>query len=436
MRLFFSTIGVLVLLAGCGGGGGAGTPVTGPGAVAIETSVAIAPAPAVSIAPASVAVSSHNNCIVKPALVPGKYRSAIMDMRFDQLTDLTAEGLMVSSYRAVVPIIDKINCVGFDTVVFQTNIPIDIATGNIQLYDANPVGANRDKSLPKDFWPLVEYAKSKGLRVFVKAIPVNYVSDNVIGIGFTNPALALPSTFSTSQFFKSIESYEVQLATQAEKYKVDGFYVGSTNVGLDDNPYSANWDQVISSIKSVYTGKLIYESCDRCNNVVWKKVDLVAVGIGDAIAGISGDSIAQILNDNIANRLIVNIQNIAIRYQKPILLDAVVVGATGKADDLWGMLNSNQLTYTNVQPNYNLQAIKISAVFELMGARLNNTVNGVQWSEYMPWVRATWILNPRTTQQWNWHCTMLYGVSLYENESAQAKISDYLKRPWGYKTVN
>ena len=425
MRLLFGTISVLLVLAGCGGGG---SPITGPGTTALE--VPVTPAPTTQ----SIAVSK--NCVVKPAVNPSKYRSAIMDMRFDQPTDLTADGKMVSSYSAVVPIIDKIDCVGFDTLVFQTNIPIDITTGNLQLYDANPNGANRDKSLPKDFWPLVAYAKSKGLRVFVKAIPVNYVTDNVIGTTFTSPSLALPSTFSPSTFFKSLESYELQLAQQAEKYKVDGFYVGSTNVGLDDNPYSANWDQVIASVKSVYNGKLIYESCDRCNNIVWKKVDIIAVGIGDTIAGISGDSITQILNDTVATRLIVNIQNIAIRYQKPILLDAVVVGATGKADDLWGMLNSNQLSYANVQPNYNLQGIKISAVFELLGARLNNTVSGVQWSEYMPWVRATWILNPQNTQQWNWHCTMLYGYSLYENESAQTKISEYLVKPWGHHTIN
>ena len=116
------SLSTLLILGGCGGGVGISStpPVTPP--------------------------VTTTSCVVKPAIGSDKYRSAIVDMRFEQPNDFTADGKLVNSYEAVASVINKIDCVGFDTVVFQTNIPIDIATGKLELYDSRPGAFNPDKN--------------------------------------------------------------------------------------------------------------------------------------------------------------------------------------------------------------------------------------------------------------------------------------------------
>ena len=409
---FISTIGLVLFLAGCGGGG--------------TTTVA-----------AEVAQSATaSSCVINPAIGSDKYRSAIMDMRFEQ-DDYTADGKLVAGYDAVARVIDKIDCVGFNTIVFQTNIPIDVKTGHLELYDSSPVAYNRDKNIPKDFWRLVKYSKDRGLRVFIKAIPVNHINDVTICSSCTSSEFALPSTFSTANFFNTLVSYQRILATEAEKYKVDGFYIGTMNIGLDTTPYMANWDNVIAQLKTVYTGKLIYESCDRCTTQVWDRVDLVAVHVGVQVTKSTATTAASLINDTVIFNLIVDIERIATLYQKPILLDTIMIGATGKDYD-YGSIASGQTPYTSLQPNYELQAVKIATVFELLGSKFSKQVTGVQWSEYMPWSQAAWIQTPNNSDPYSqiWHHLQFYGIDLLNNKSAQNKLSEYFARTWGYHTVN
>jgi hypothetical protein len=415
----------LFALAACGGGGGGGADT----AAQVSTNAPItSPSNNVVDAPQS------SSCVVKPTVDTDKYRSAIMDMRFEQPNDFTADGKLVASYDAVNRVIDKIDCVGFNTIVFQTNIPIDVKTGNLELYDSSPVAYNRDKNIPKDFWRLVKYSKDRGLRVFIKAIPVNHINDVIICPGCTSSEFVLPATFSTTNFFNALVSYQRVLATEAEKYKVDGFYIGTMNLGFDTTPYLANWDNVIAQIKTVYSGKLIYEACNRCTTPVWDRVDLVAVHIGSQVTKSSATTVTSIINDTVVSDLIVDIERIATLYRKPILLDTVSIGATGKEYD-YGSITSGRTPYTSLQPNYELQAVKIATVFELIGSKLSKQVVGVQWSEYMPWSQADWIQNPKNSVAQSWYYVQFYGIDLLNNESAQKKLSEFFSKPWGHITL-
>jgi hypothetical protein len=420
MRFTISTVSLVLFLTGCGGGGGGGG-----GAETTTSAPTTTSTPAVAVAPLSPA------CVVKPAVDAGKYRSAIMDMRFEQPNDFTANGKLVAGYDNVSQVIDKIDCVGFDTIVFQTNIPIDVKTGNLELYDSRPGAFNPDKNLPRDFWRLVKYSKDRGLRVFIKAIPVNHMTDSIICPGCTSSAYVLPPTFSTTNFFNALVSYQRVLATEAEKHKVDGFYIGTMNLGLDTTSYLTNWENVIAQIKTVYTGKLIYESCDRCTTPVWDRVDLVAVHVGTQVTKSSATTVASIINDNVVFNLIVDIQRIATLYRKPILLDNVSIGATGKEYD-WGSITSGRTPYTSLQPNYELQAVKIDTVFELIGSKFSKQVAGVQWSEYMPWSQAHWIQTPTNSTAMAWHSVQFYGIDLLNNQPAQKKLSEHFSKPWGH----
>lgn len=132
--------------------------------------------------------------------------------------------------------------------------------------------------------------------------------------------------------------------------------------------------------------------------------------------------------------MIADIQRIDSLYRKPILLDNILIGATGKEDDLGSVL-SGQTSYTSLKPNYELQAVKIATVFELVDSKFTKQVVGMQWSEYMPWSQADWIQTPKNSTALAWHSVQFYGFDLLNNEPAQKKLSEFFTKPWGYTTV-
>jgi hypothetical protein len=403
-------------LAGCGGGS-AGPSQNNPSG---------------QILTSQIAKVADSECVVKPIRKPNTYRSAVLDMRFDQ-PDFNNQGMLVNSYNAVTLYIDKINCVGFDTVVFQTNTPIDTATGALMLYDPDVLSSNRDKSIPKDFWPLVDYAKNKGLTVLIKLIPVNYITDDTI----CPVCKKLPATFNVDTFFNAMASYEKQIAQQAQLHKVDGFYIGAYQTGLDATEYTTQWDKIISQVQSVYSGKLIYESCYQCSTFLWSKVDIVALGMHDIVLGTSSNSLTQLINHQIVTEFVSYVQKNSAQYAKPIIIDSVTINASATKDDLFAMTQSGQ-TISHIKVNYPQQAMALSVAFELTGTKLNNIVTGVSFREYMPWGDALWIQRPNLTRQGdvNFNLVMALGIDLYHNEPAQTKLSEYLQKPWGHHTMN
>ena len=407
----------VLFLVGCGGGGPAEIKQPADSRPAMAQSASI----------------GNTNCVIKPARKPGTYRSAVLDMRFDQPGDFNDMGHQVNSYNAVTLYIDKINCVGFDTVVFQTNTPIDTATGALMLYDPDVLSSNRDKSIPKDFWPLVDYAKNKGLTVLIKLIPVNYITDDTI----CPVCKKLPSTFDVNTFFDTLVTYEKQIAQQAQLHKVDGFYIGTHNIGLDSVEYMTRWEQVISQVKSVYTGKLLYESCYQCSTPIWNKIDIVALGINDLPATVVNNSLSQVVNHPSLIDFVLYVQKNFAQYAKPIIIDSVAINASATTADLFAMAQSGQ-NIISMQANYPQQAIALSVAFELAGTKLNNIVSGISFKEYMPWGNASWIQHPNPNRQEdvNFNLVMALGIDLYHNEPAQTKLSEYLQKPWGYHTMN
>ena len=90
-------------LVGCGGGGG-NSPVE---IVKSEPSHQALGTPTVLSVGAS-GIVSDPNCVIKPTRKSNTYRSAVLDMRFDQ-PDFNHLGNLVNSYNAVTLYIDKIN---------------------------------------------------------------------------------------------------------------------------------------------------------------------------------------------------------------------------------------------------------------------------------------------------------------------------------------
>jgi len=110
MKRLAILITTLVLTACGGGGGGTGAPT------AAATNLSAQPF----------------SCVEQLQKTPGRYRAAVFDTRRDEFT-YTADGLQTTGFEATKLMIDRARCVGFDTIVFQTNVPIDTATGLIRL---------------------------------------------------------------------------------------------------------------------------------------------------------------------------------------------------------------------------------------------------------------------------------------------------------------
>lgn len=292
--------------------------------------------------------------------------SPSFDLRFDQPGDKTAQGYLVNSLEACKPMLDHIKAHGYSSVNFQTNIPIDKNTGKINLYDPNG-GTNSDKSLPKDFWEIAKYAKSIGLTTVVMAQPVNYIDDEGLASWSKYGA-----DFSLKEFFSSLVSYETMLAAKAQLAGVDTFYIGYLQGGFDLADNLHYWQDIVSSVRKVFSGKLAYLGLYNYISPVLGLVDELHVhfdlelsrsaiyDIDSIIAKYSTpDADVHATPDNVIS----GIKSIYEKYSKPIILDNIRFDAgsngLGNFIDYFGMAVAG--TVSSVQPNIQLQTARITA---------------------------------------------------------------------------
>lgn len=364
-------ISTLVLTA-CGGGGGGGAPGT----------------------PAVATDAQPFTCVSQLQGSAGKYRAAVFDTRRDE-PSYTAQGLQTTSFEATKLMIDRARCVGFDTIIFDVNVPLDPATGLIVLETST-----ENYRIPTDFWKYINYAKSLGITVAVRPIPVDYHDDETIQSNDNVPV---------DQFFASVKSFIVPLAEQSNRNNVDFFFVGSYQSGLDAAQYDTQWTDIVNSVKAVYSKKITYATCDICDNIVWSKVDFVTVGMGTASTIIA----------------------VADRYQRPVLIDGVAfdsVTPSGHTSMLWQSVLSNSLV--SATPNYELQQQKINSFFALVENDFRGRIMGFGIGAYLPWLQDRYIQTPTHPLDQMFKLFDNLGYSLYNNVSAQKTIQDHLSKPW------
>jgi len=396
-------LGLVLALTACGGGGGGGG----------------------SSAPA--AKESTFPCATPQTPVPGKYRAVVFDVPRDNV-GFTSKGSLATGIETVGPMLDRAKCVGFDTVSFQTFIPIDPATGLIKNFDPNAGLSDRDKSIPKDYWKYVDYAKRIGLKVVIKAVPAEYSTDYILHrSAFPN----LPA----STMLETLNTYYKELATLAQSHQVDAMYAGMFQMGLDTPQYTAQWQAIISSIRSVYSGKLIYATCRQCSdNVVWGMVDIVGTDFTTDTTPSCTAAVLQIKNHY--NATVQDVKTISLRYNKPIWLEQILFDVIGcnlaPKTNSYNLLLAGQLNDT-YQINRNWQMNSIRSVFEVVAEKLSAEVSGLEFGVFLPWTQAEWIQVPGTNDGKLWNTFDKLGYSLYNNDQAQFTFEEYLGKPWNYR---
>ncbi len=361
--------------------------------------------------------------------------SAVVDMRFDQLGDLTLAGVEVNSFESVKLFVDKLKSIGYSSISFATNVPVDINSGEIVELDPS-AGGNRFKTEPKDLWALCSYANSIGLDVAIKLDIVDYRNDNIIGF-WTD----FGRNFSLTKFFDSVLNYEKQLAIKAEKSGVDVFYVGNFSNGLDTEEYRTEWSNIVNNIRQVFNGKLAYSSNSNrldAPAVLWDLVDIIGLGFSPEISRDAIYDIQEIVkkyynSDNLNGRGVVD-EISEIRkyrfYNKEIILDAVEIPAANigwMKEPFWQLLLNNNLKKDQFNIDYEFQSIRFQSIFHLLENDLNDNVSGVTFREYMPWHEASWIEDPGDETSKMWRLAKDLSFSLYDNKYAESTLRTYLK---------
>ena len=366
---FFLSIAIALGLVGCGGGDSTNQPLVSATAVA--------------------QLEAQPFQCIEPKKLPNAYRATSIDLRRDDI-GYTAQGLAITSLDAVKLMIDRAKCVGFDTAIVQTNVPIDIVTGLIRT----------DQALPRDFWKVVKYAKSIGMRVGIKLIPVDWTNDRNIN--------TLMSGLPVPIILSSIRTFEIEIAKQAQLAEADLFYVGTFQFGIDTHPYQQEWQSIVDSVRSVYKGKLVYSNCWQCTNIVWPMVDIVAAG-GD-LSWFTPEYVQHLIST----------------YKKPVIVDEIQIMALPSGYEkfpLWSSVESGKSF--SIAPDYNEQQKRFENFF-LTVKRQPAEFSGFVIGEYMPWLQNRNLQEPVTNIEYlfNWYDKLSH--SLYNNIRAQTVIQQHL----------
>lgn len=376
--------------------------------------------------------------------------TANIDLRFDQADCYTLDGHLVNSFENVKKTVDRIKATGFDSVVIDTNVPINVVTGELQLI--TPEGNyNRDKSLPKDTWKIVDYAKSLGLKVNLSLNIVDPITDVPIGI---NSKKTIPPS---STFFNSVKKYETELAAQAQLHKVDEISIGMNNTFFEKYNYYNDWKNVISSIKQVFTGKIGYTSSyQNTNNAVWDLVDVVHLIFNPVLSTTPLYDPEQIIpnyfrtqdSTGSVNAYTVLLQQIN-RYQsKEVELANVQISpaqnavgtVTNLSSYLWGTGTSAATPgFVSTVPKVNVDNALMQAwfesLFEFIGNYLHDKIDGVSFYQYAPWTEANWIQKPVVAKNLAYNVYAKSNFFLNNMPEAESIIGKYISQDWGWHTL-
>ena len=90
-------------------------------------------------------------------------KSVNIDFPFAQKNDFRPVGKLATSFVTIKEEIDRAMVLGFNTISFDTNVPINPLTGELMLRVGDNLLGNNDKSFSDEVWKGIEYAESLGL---------------------------------------------------------------------------------------------------------------------------------------------------------------------------------------------------------------------------------------------------------------------------------
>lgn len=364
-------------------------------------------------------------------------KTALLDLRFDYPNNTPdIKGNTINSLKQCKPAINEIKSLGFNTVVIALDVPINLTTGQIDLGNAKD---STNRALPKDLWKIVDYAKSIGINTYLKLSPVDHQYDFTLS-GSTNfgPGITI------EQVLHNVGTYQTQIAKIAEQHGVAGIYVGDFNWGLDTAQYANSWQSLINSVRSVFTGKIMYLA--GYDNAVWPMTDIITFNDGYLISNTTNYHLTDIVRgyyDSLTHtNIIQRVIDLTNKYNKPLLLDGFSQNkanpGAGNTVDAWSVMMSNPLHLDdlNLTPYPHQQAVAFAAFLEVANNQLNNYISGFGINEWAPWSQARWIKNPTTESGKMWNLQQTLGNNLWDNALVKSVLKKYLTTESDFHTLH
>ena len=359
-----------------------------------------------------------------PATIPvDKFRLARIDYRYDTpKNEYDINGYHTTSFESVKPVIDNVKQVGFNGIVLLLQTPVNKNTGII----------TSDKPIPKDTWKLVTYAKSQGLKVWISLQIVDSVTDVLLVPDFNK--------YTEQSMFNNIIEYQRTIATTAEQYKIDGIFISEGNYNLEAYEHLFYWQQLITELRKVYTGKLSYTTVLMMPTSIWNHVDYASINLNETLSKTPVYDLKTIvnlyLNDSSNKNQVQLIRNFHMVYGKKfILMTAPTVTDMGVGyvpASFWeNVMNNVWKTVFTPQTDKQMQILKIRAFMEVVNKHLLDITDGIVFSEYDPWLQHV-NFSTQGTPVYHYYCC---GFDLTNNVDAQKTINSYFSKQWGHYTI-
>jgi hypothetical protein len=382
-----------------------------------------------------------------------------IDFPFFQGADYRADGSLATTFVTVKEMIDRAVEIGFDGVAFDTNVPIDIQTGLLDLYiEDSRFPLNADKSFSEEVWKSIEYAESLGLTTEILLNIRNPLNDETVTTGIVGDG------FSTEVFFESVKSFETELAEKAQSYGVDVFTIGGFNFGYVESQYQAEWMEVVQSIRSVYEGTLRYKMNIEARDVsLWSLVDDIQISLSPTWP-LESDFKAEDFVPLYFQPYIMGNGDVSTKGTHELLLELQSTypdksislqvnfdpgkSAGHETEDAWAYIfaydpsipegvkaGSDVRLYPDEWIDYSLNQEKIKGFFEYLGNYMSDTIAEVQYYQFAPWAEASQWRDPPDSYAEAWQSVIRSRSVLNYDSYAQETLSTYLLENWGHRTL-
>jgi hypothetical protein len=359
-----------------------------------------------------------------PGIIPhDKLRLAKIDYRYDTPNNqVDINGYHTTSFESVKPVVDNIKQIGFTGVILLLQTPVDKNTGKVIT----------EKPIPKDTWKLVDYIKSQGLHVWLSLQIVDSVTDVLLTPNFNK--------YTEQYMFNNIIEYQRTIATTAQHYNVNGIFISEGNYNLESYEHLFYWQQLISEVRKVYSGKLSYATYLIMPTAIWNYVDYASINMNDTLSTTPVYDLKTIISlyfgDAHGKDQIQLIKNFHMVYGKKFILTTsptiTDMGVGHVSSNFWhNVINNIWATIYTPHTDKQMQQLKIRAFVEVVNKHLIDITDGVGFGEFDPWLQHV-EFNKQGTGIYHYYCC---GFDLTNNKDAQKTINSYFSKQWGHYTI-
>lgn len=377
-----------------------------------------------------------------------KRKTINIDFPYFHGSNLRSDGSVATSFVTNKELIDRAIGIGFNSISFDVDIPIDPSSGRLYFLNYDPAnGQNDDNRITDEVWRSIEYAESRGL-----ATQLSLNIRNIQPHAFTSLS-NVEEGFSTSEFFNSVETYETEIAEKAQSFGVDTIGIAEYNNDLTSEVYASEWRSVVNSIRDVFDGQLLYSSnIQNIDSPIWDMVDVIQVMVNPTFRLESDLKASDFVNmymepfwasEDRQSELSTfeYLQAFVAQYPNKTL-SVITRTEPGKSpgyefDDIWAARDRG-VPIPDEQIDFQLNKMKVEGFLEFFGNYLADDFDGMEYWQYMPWTEGdSW----RNAEEYGadalvWKSVIEAGSALNYNPEAEQSLGKYLTKPWGFHTLH